>query len=84
MVRTQIQLTNAQSRLLKTLAREEGVSIAELIRRSVDQYLRRQQVQDRAELKQRSLSLLGQYSSESPDLGENHDVYLADIYAEVG
>ena len=36
MVRTQIQLTEEQARALKELAAEEGVSMAELIRRSVE------------------------------------------------
>lgn len=36
MVRTQIQLTEEQSFFLKQIAMEEQVSIAELIRQSVD------------------------------------------------
>ena len=39
MVRTQIQLTEEQARRLKALAAEQGVSMAELIRRSVDTVL---------------------------------------------
>jgi hypothetical protein len=84
MVRTQIQLTDKQSKQLKTMALSEGVSIAELIRRSVDQYTRGHRQQDREELKRRSLLVIGKYHSGLDDVGENHDRYLADIYAEVG
>lgn len=84
MVRTQIQLTDHQSKMLKSLAAVEGTSIAELIRRSVDLYLRGRQVRDREELKQDALGVVGKYMSELDDVGENHDRYLADGYAEVG
>lgn len=82
MVRTQIQLTNQQSKLLKSLAVEEGISIAELIRRSVDQYLGGKLGSNREELKKQALSIVGKYASGQDDIGANHDRYLADIYAE--
>ena len=84
MIRTQIQLTNQQSKMLKLLAVEEGLSMAELIRRSIDQYLRSTQYRERAELKQKALSVVGKYASGQDDIGLNHDTYLADIYVEVG
>ena len=82
MVRTQIQLTNQQSKLLKSLALEEGISIAELIRRSVDQYLGGKPITNREELKRQAVSIVGKYSSGQDDIGINHDKYLAEIYAE--
>ena len=36
MIRTQIQLTDGQARRVKAIAREEGVSMAEVIRRFID------------------------------------------------
>ena len=39
MVRTQIQLTEEQARRLRAMSAEQGVSMAELIRRSVDALL---------------------------------------------
>ena len=83
MVRTQIQLTNQQSSMLKSLAVEESASIAELIRRSIDQFLQFKQHRSREELKQNSLSIVGRYSSGLNDVALNHDAYLADIYGEV-
>jgi hypothetical protein len=84
MIRTQIQLTEEQSRLLKATALAQGISISEIIRRSVDSYLRSEQQPNREELKRRSLLALGKFADEQGDVSENHDRYLADIYAEVG
>ena len=39
MIRTQIQITEEQSRRLQQEAKRSGRSVAELIRRSVDSYL---------------------------------------------
>lgn len=83
MVRTQIQLTEEQSKRLKAMASDEGVSVAELIRRSIDQYTQGHPQPDREELIHRSFAVIGKYSSGLSDVGVNHDKYLADIYAEV-
>jgi predicted nucleic acid-binding protein len=40
MIRTQIQLTEEQSKTLKEMAQERGVSMAELIRQSIDNFIR--------------------------------------------
>lgn len=79
MVRTQIQLSEAQSKKLKRLAATEGKSVAELIRISVDAMLATTPVVDREELKQRALSLAG-ICSGPVDLAENHDLYLIEAY----
>ena len=63
MIRTQIQLTDEQSKRLKAMASDEGVSVAELIRRSVDQYTQGHQQPDREELIRRSFAVIGKYSS---------------------
>ena len=39
MVRTQVQLTEVQARRLRRRSREEGISLAEAIRRAVDRML---------------------------------------------
>ena len=39
MIRTQIQLTREQSDRLREIAREQGISLAEAIRRCVDRAL---------------------------------------------
>jgi len=79
MVRTQIQLSEAQAKKLKQLAAMEGKSVAELIRISVDSLLANRLITDREELKQRALSLAGQFSGPA-DLAEEHDRYLVEAY----
>lgn len=84
MVRTQIQLTEEQSRRLKQLAEQDEVSVAELIRRSVDRYLRERQHVTPEERRERLLSVIGVGRSGLSDLGEGHDRHLTEIYAEGG
>jgi hypothetical protein len=84
MIRTQIQLTEEQSRRLKQLAEQDNVSVAELVRRSVDRYLRQRQHMTPDERRERLLSVAGIGSSGLTDLGESHDRHLAEIYAETG
>ncbi len=83
MVRTQIQLTEEQSKSLRRLAEIDNVSLAEVIRRSVDNYIEARQDVSREERKRRLLSVVGIGNSGVSDLGVNHDKYLAEIYAEV-
>jgi len=80
MVRTQIQLTERQTQRLKALAKERGVSMAELIRQSVDKLLESSEIVDWEERKRRALSIVGLFRSDVPDLSTNHDEYLAEAY----
>lgn len=80
MVRTQIQLTERQTQRLKALAKERGVSMAELVRQSVDTMLESPETIDREERKRRALSIIGMFRSDVPDLSTNHDQYLAEAY----
>lgn len=79
MIRTQIQLSEEQSKKLKSLAEVRGQSIAELIRLSVDAMLATTPVVDREEMKLRALALAGQFSGPA-DLAEAHDRYLVETY----
>ena len=83
MVRTQIQLTENQYELLKTLSHERGVSIAELIRLSVDEFARKQGPAPitAEEKRQRIMAVVGRYRSGLSDVSRNHDEYLAEDYA---
>ena len=80
MIRTQIQLTDAQARGLKALAAAEGRSMAELIRDGVDVILRARGTVDREAVKARSLAAMGRFRSKSRDLGTKHDDYLAEAF----
>jgi len=80
MVRTQIQLTDAQAQTLKALASSEGRSMADLVRDSVDTLLRARGTVDREAVKARSVAALGRFKSTTSDLGSKHDDHLADAF----
>lgn len=82
MVRTQIQLTDAQARALKSLAAVEGRSMAELIRDGVDAVLRERGVANRDAVKTRSLAALGRFKSGIRNLGSEHDAHLTAAFDE--
>jgi len=77
MVRTQIQLTEKQARTLRREAREQGVSLAEMVRRCVDRSLDAEKV-DRARLYARAAALVGRFADRraARDLARAHDRYL--------
>lgn len=77
MVRTQIQLTEEQARRLRKQARQQGVSLAELIRRCVDRGLAGDRP-DRARLYERAAGLVGRFADRkgARDLARAHDRYL--------
>ena len=78
MVRTQIQLTDGQARRVRRLAAEQGVSMAEFIRRCLDQALESDEP-DRSVLYERAEAVVGRYEelSGARDLARRHDDYLA-------
>lgn len=81
MIRTQIQLTEEQSARLHEVARRSGVSVAEVIRRSVDRYLE----QDPAAVpggatRLTMLEVVGKWSCGLTDIAERHDDYLDEAY----
>lgn len=80
MVRTQIQLTATQVKEIKRIAAARGVSMAEVIRESVDTYLRSGGGNDRTSLKRRALAVTGRFSSGIKDLSTAHDGYFAGAY----
>lgn len=83
MVRTQIQITDEQALTLKKLARSEGVSMAMLIRRSIDQFVQQRGDVSLAIRKRRALAVVGKYASQDSDVSQEHDRYLTAIYGEV-
>ena len=76
-VRTQIQLTEIQSRELKREARRLGVSMAEVIRRYVEAGLERESAPPE-KLYERARSLIGRFADteEAVDVAREHDRYL--------
>lgn len=81
MIRTQIQLTEAQAEALRTIAVAQNVSMAELIRRSVDQLVQSQQVNSgRSARIARAKVAVGRFSSGRSDISSRHDEYLAEVF----
>lgn len=77
MVRTQIQLEEEQYRRLQQIAREEGISMAELVRRGVDLALLQL---ERTRRWRRAEALVGRYASGKRDVSRKHDKHLAEIF----
>ncbi len=80
MIRTQIQLTDAQAEGLKALSKTKGGSMAGWIRKAVDRLLHDGVSLDREALKKRALAAIGGAQSGLGDLAENHDSYLEDAF----
>jgi hypothetical protein len=80
MIRTQVQLTEEQAQTLKALAVERGISVAELIRQSVDNFVVQSAGISVTERRRRALAVIGRYSSGRSDISTQHDDYLAEAY----
>ena len=83
MVRTQIQLTEKQARMLRGLSKAKKVSIAELIRQGVDLLLRNSSV-DVEERRKNAIQAIGRFSSGTRDTSEKHDKYLNEAFSNEG
>ena len=81
MVRTQIQLTPEQSRRVKRVAERKGISVAEVIRQSIDIALVSEDLPSRDELKAKARSVFGKYQDRQTDVSENHDRYLPEAFS---
>lgn len=73
----QVYLKPLQDRALRALAQREGVSIAELVRRSIDHYLAELPVEEDP-----ALQVVGLGRSGRKDLASKHDDYLAALAKE--
>lgn len=75
MVRTQIQLTENQARRLRAIVREQGVSLAEVVRRCLDKMLMEKK-SERSELFARAARLIGRFedSQGATDLATDHEL----------
>ncbi len=82
MVRTQIQITEEQASALKEQAMLLGVSMAELIRRGIDQILEDGDRGLPPDRKRRAMNAAGRFSSGLKDVSANHDKYLAEAYGK--
>ena len=81
-IRTQVQLTEAQSKLLKEMARRENTSMAALIRQAINYWLPTIGAVSMEERRRRALAVIGRFHSGKSDISEQHDDYLAEAYGE--
>ena len=78
MIRTQIQLTEKQAKILKDMAKAKKVSVAELIRQGIGLLLKNSSIVDTEERKKRALQAIGKFRSGMTDVSEKHDEYLGE------
>jgi len=79
-IRTQIQLTEAQAQTLKTMAAARRSSVAELIRQSVDHLIRQSGSIDVEERRRRAIAAAGRFHSGQSNVSTEHDRHLAEAY----
>ncbi|MCD6224554.1 MAG: ribbon-helix-helix protein, CopG family [Deltaproteobacteria bacterium] len=79
MIRTQIQLTEEQARILRELSLSTRESVAALIRKAIDRFLITGKP-DRAALYRQAMSVAGKYKTEQPDTSVEHDRYLEEAF----
>ncbi|MEZ5403939.1 MAG: CopG family transcriptional regulator [Bryobacteraceae bacterium] len=82
MVRTQIQLTDDQVSSLRRTAGLRGVSMAELIRMSLDTFIAREGATSRDAKVERARSVVGRFASGTGDTGREHDKYLTAAFGK--
>ena len=80
MRRAQIQFTSDQLATLRRLSAEQQRSIADIVRESLDLYLRARLGRDREALVDRAKRAAGKYASGASDVSSRHDAYLADAF----
>ena len=78
MVRTQIQLTQRQADALKQVAARRGLSVAELIRQSIDRLLMQAGERSEEELRAKALAAAGRFRSGRSDVALRHDEFLGE------
>ena len=76
MVRTQIQLSEKQAKLVKSISAEQGISVSEVIRRAIDSMESFSMDYDTGK-KKLALEVVGKFNSGTGDISEKHDEYLS-------
>jgi predicted transcriptional regulator len=80
MIRTQIQLTEAQATILKKMAKRQRQSMAALIRQAIDRLVSASDNRDMQARRERAMAAAGKFRSGIRDLSANHDQYLTEAF----
>ena len=73
MIRTQIQLTKKQAERVKRMTSRSSTSMAEVIRRALDQYLGNKAGDSNEKKRARASAVAGLFSSGDENLSRDHD-----------
>ena len=82
MKRTQIQLTEAQYKLLKELSAEKDISMAEAVREAITFYSSSTTTITRDARIQDAFGIIGKHHSGKKDISIKHDEYLEKAFKE--
>jgi hypothetical protein len=82
MIRTQIQITEEQAAVLRTMSADRRRPVAELIRMSIDFFLQREAGISADRKRARARSAAGRFASSLPDVSSEHDKYLAEAIGQ--
>mgnify|MGYP001562315022 CR=1 FL=1 len=81
MIRTQVQLSEAQVRRLREYAARQGISLAEAIRQAVETLPMGAPGASIEDRRARALAAAGRFHSGRKDLSSRHDEHLAEAYS---
>lgn len=79
MIRTQVQLTEAQAHSVRRIAGDRNVSMAEVIRDAVDRYVAQGRDNDH---RRRVLAAVGGFNSGHTNVSDQHDDHLTDAFSQ--
>jgi len=80
MVRTQIQLSERQAKVIRKIAVSQHLSMSEVIRRAVDIMIKSTKEIDPEERYKRAIQAVGKFRSGRRDISTKHDIYLTEAY----
>ncbi|MCC7156700.1 MAG: ribbon-helix-helix domain-containing protein [Bryobacterales bacterium] len=82
MVRTQVQITEAQAEGLRQLSAALGRSVSDLVREGVEKVLANRTMSPEVENRERARRICGAFASGEHDISEEHDRYLDEAYSQ--
>lgn len=82
MIRTQIQLTEAQAASLRSMSAQRRQPVAELIRMSIDSFLQKEAGVGRERKRTKAKGAAGRFVSSSADVSTEHDRYLSEAFGQ--
>ena len=80
MIRTQIQLTEEQYKILKNISAKKNISIAEVVRESITFYSTGKCMIGDEEKYRKAINSVGKFKSGKKDISIKHDKYLAEDF----